>query len=220
MKESDRMRLDGVLHVVWDWNGTLLDDTWLCLEIANHMLADRGLGGLSKTRYQEIFDFPVVRYYERMGFDFRKEPFEQIALEFIRAYETRRLEATLQSEARETLASLAGRGFTQSILSNYPHDTLETILGHHGIRDVFHDVIGSDDIFAHGKQERGQRWLARQGWAPWSVVLVGDTAHDFEVAAAMGIRGALVTTGSHSRGRLEKLGAPVFDSLRAFAEAL
>ncbi|MDH5646585.1 MAG: hypothetical protein OEZ01_11285, partial [Candidatus Heimdallarchaeota archaeon] len=28
-------------HIIWDWNGTLLDDAWLCVEIMNSMLAKR-----------------------------------------------------------------------------------------------------------------------------------------------------------------------------------
>ena len=28
-------------HVIWDWNGTLLDDAWLCVEVLNGLLARR-----------------------------------------------------------------------------------------------------------------------------------------------------------------------------------
>jgi hypothetical protein len=50
--------------IVWDWNGTLLDDAWLCREIMNEQLITRGLPALSMQRYGAIFGFPVKTYYE------------------------------------------------------------------------------------------------------------------------------------------------------------
>jgi phosphoglycolate phosphatase len=212
--------LRGVRHVVWDWNGTLLDDTWLCLEIANEMLARRGIPTMSKRKYQRIFDFPVIRYYERMGFDFAKDSFEKLGAEFIDEYERRRGECALHGDARATLERLHAAGVTQSVLSNYPHPTLEEILRHHSVRDFFNDVTGAEDVYARGKTERGKQWLARAKRHAREVVLVGDTLHDHEVAHEMGIRSALVTIGSHPRARLAKTGAPVFDSLVAIARAI
>ena len=29
------------MHVLWDWNGTLLDDAWLCVEVVNRLRAAR-----------------------------------------------------------------------------------------------------------------------------------------------------------------------------------
>ncbi len=213
-------KLANIKHVVWDWNGTLLDDTWLCIEIANEMLAERGIRTMSKRRYQQIFDFPVILYYQRMGFDFEKESFEKLGAEFIARYEVRRGECPLHKGARHTLEKLHASGVTQSVLSNYPHHTLEEILRHHGIRDFFDDVTGADDVYARGKTERGRQWLARSSRARHEIVLVGDTLHDHEVARELGILSALVTVGSHSRSRLAKTGAPVFGSLRAFASAV
>jgi phosphoglycolate phosphatase len=220
-KEKKRpAKLANVKHVVWDWNGTLFDDTWLCIELANEMLSERGIPTMTKRRYQQIFDFPVIRYYERMGFDFEKESFEKLGAEFIARYEIRRDECLLYKDARRTLETLHAAGITQSVLSNYPHDTLETILRHHNIREFFDDVTGAEDVYARGKTERGRRWLARSARARHEIVLVGDTLHDHDVARELGIRSALVTIGSHARPRLKKTGAPVFDSLRAVARAV
>ena len=69
-------------HVIWDWNGTLLDDVWLCVDIINAMLGRRGVPALDRERYRRIFDFPVPIYYERAGFDFSRETFAAAADEF------------------------------------------------------------------------------------------------------------------------------------------
>ena len=52
-------------YIIWDWNGTLLNDVWLCIEIMNEMLENRNLPSITYDKYREIFDFPVQRYYEK-----------------------------------------------------------------------------------------------------------------------------------------------------------
>jgi len=74
-------------HLIWDWNGTLLDDAWLCRDIMNGQLRKRGLPTLSAERYEAIFDFPVEGYYRKVGFDWKKESFEEAGTEFIVEYE-------------------------------------------------------------------------------------------------------------------------------------
>jgi phosphoglycolate phosphatase len=70
-------------HIVWDWNGTLLDDAWLCVEILNSMLAARRMQTTTLEQYQNDFDFPVYNYYVKLGFDFSKEDYDTVAREYI-----------------------------------------------------------------------------------------------------------------------------------------
>ncbi|MCX6282944.1 MAG: hypothetical protein NTW31_01715 [Bacteroidetes bacterium] len=70
-------------HIIWDWNGTLLDDAWLCVEVMNGMLEKRGLEKVSLDFYRSVFTFPVRDYYEKLGYDFEKEPFEEVGMEFM-----------------------------------------------------------------------------------------------------------------------------------------
>ncbi len=66
--------------VIWDWNGTLLDDTELCYQIANEMRLERGMASMRGIEeYRSHFTFPVVEYYKRMGYTFEAEPFEEIS---------------------------------------------------------------------------------------------------------------------------------------------
>lgn len=203
----------GIRHIVWDWNGTLLDDTELCIDVMNGLLAERGLPLLDSARYREIFDFPVVEYYRRLGFDFDRDPFHIIGAEFIRRYEARRAEARLHPQALETLAALREAGYAQSILSAYKQDTLESLLLHFGIRAYFNDVIGADNVFAHGKLDQGRAWIRRQSIEPGAIVLIGDTRHDHDVAQAMQCQCLLVANGYHSRAKLKSSGARVLDNL-------
>ena len=60
-------------HIVWDWNGTLLDDLWLCIDSINSVLSSRNMKLVNKKSYRSIFTFPVIKYYEILGFDFKNE---------------------------------------------------------------------------------------------------------------------------------------------------
>ena len=43
-----------IKQVIWDFNGTILDDIALCLSIINTMLAKRNLSQLTLTDYRDV----------------------------------------------------------------------------------------------------------------------------------------------------------------------
>ncbi len=200
-------------HVIWDWNGTLWDDTWLCVEINNHMLQRRGLPEIDISVYQNKLCFPVDRYYCQLGFDYSKDPYKILAEEFIAEYTDRRYECPLHSGVRELIAELKTRGIPQAVLSAYQHDTLMQAVTHFQLAEFFDDIIGLNDIYAAGKVENGLKYIAGLAVEKADVLFLGDTVHDFEVATAMGVNCALIAHGHNSRPRLEACGVPVFDSL-------
>ena len=67
-------------NIIFDWNGTLMDDTLFTMNIENEMLAKRGMNTLTLEKYKEWFDFPVINYYVKMGYDFTKEPYEKLSV--------------------------------------------------------------------------------------------------------------------------------------------
>jgi phosphoglycolate phosphatase len=206
-------------HLIWDWNGTLLNDLDLSIEVMNGLLARRSLPLLDRGRYHTLFDFPVRAYYDRLGFDPARDPFEKLSVEFISGYDERRFEATLHRDAARLLAVIRAAGLGQSILSAYRHETLHEIVAHFGLTPHFDHIAGLDNIHAHSKVALGRDLVARLGIAPNEILLVGDTLHDFEVAQELGVACALVAAGHHSIERLQKTGAPVFADLAAFAAA-
>ncbi|HEX9978007.1 MAG TPA: HAD hydrolase-like protein, partial [Acidimicrobiia bacterium] len=104
-------------HVIWDWNGTLLDDVRECVAVVNFLLAARHLPPLTLEKYRDCVDFPVVNFYRQLGFIFEGETFEQVAHEYIAGYLNMVPRCSLHDGARETLDALAGAGFTHSLLS-------------------------------------------------------------------------------------------------------
>ena len=209
------MRLKKYRHLIWDWNGTLLDDAWLCRDIMNGQLRLRGLPVLSQEKYEEIFDFPVEKYYRAVGFDWSRESFQEAGTEFIVEYEKRKKECALQAEAEGLLEKIAKGGWSQAVLSAYSHHSLDEFLGHFGVRRHFRSIAGSRDHYASGKVEHGLRMLQELHVSPRETLLIGDTTHDAEVARAMGVDCLLVPCGHNSRARLEACGVPLVETLGA-----
>jgi phosphoglycolate phosphatase len=206
-------------HVIWDWNGTLLDDLDYCIGVMNALLQRRGLPLLDRARYHELFDFPVRDYYGRLGLDVAGNGFEQLSVEFIAGYEARRLEPTLHAGAAEILNVVTGAGLTQSILSAYHHKTLQEVVTHFGLGPHFIRLNGLGHIHADSKVALGRTWLAELGLPRQDVLMVGDTLHDLEVAHDLGIDCVLVAAGHHSAARLRAKYDRVFESLTALCAA-
>jgi phosphoglycolate phosphatase len=198
-----------ITHVFWDWNGTLLDDAWLCLDVMNGLVEARGLSRMTPERYQEIFDFPIVHYYNRIGFDMEKETFEALGREFMDEYERRRREAHLYEDAVSALESVRDQRLGQSILSAYRHETLLTLVEEHGLTPFFRDLHGHDHIYPTDKTPQGRKALEDLSLDPAETVLIGDTVHDAEVAAELGMACILVPGGNQSEARLRTAGVPM-----------
>lgn len=201
--------------IIWDWNGTLLNDAFLCRSVMNDILRKRSLPVMSSRRYEEIFDFPVEVYYERLGFNFSTESFEKLGTEFIASYERRKSICRLQANARNLLRNLQHKGAVQALLSAYRHDTLVELVASKGLSGCFDTILGADDHYARGKEEQGRVLFKKLKPSPPETLLIGDTVHDFEVARAIGVDCLLIHSGHQSKSRLEACGCTVLEDLTA-----
>ncbi len=199
--------------LIWDWNGTLLDDVAPSLRFLNKMLLQRNLPVISLERYRELFRFPIRDYYRLAGIDLEKESYESLADIYAREYPKEATDVCLTSGAVETLAVLKSMGFGQIILSACQHDTLKQQVRQFGISAYFDKICGSENNLGEGKVALGKAWLDRVGATPDRIWMIGDTLHDHAVAQALNCRCILFTGGHQNRERLLTAHVPVIDSL-------
>lgn len=200
-------------HIIWDWNGTLLDDKWLCIESINTLLYARSLTSINEDKYDRIFRFPVKEYYRDAGFDFLQEPFEIPAMEFIRIYDRRKKECLLHKGATDILESFSQMGISQYLLSASETGMLNEMTNHFGITGYFKEVKGLDNHYAHGKSDLGKELMSSINASADSVVMIGDTCHDKEVADSLGVAAILCTHGHFPENRLIGCGSVLINSL-------
>jgi phosphoglycolate phosphatase len=180
--------------VIWDWNGTLLDDVDVVIDIMNGVLSKRNLPLLTRERYRRVFTFPVKEYYKRLGFDFGKEKFEDLAIEFIEKYLVSYNKFKLYKGAEKTLASLKEKGYRQIILSAMNKAPLAEQVELFGLQKYFSDIIGIDDHFGKSKKDHGLE-IIRKLEKGHKAIMIGDTLHDLEVAQAIGCKCILISHG-------------------------
>ena len=205
--------------IIWDWNGTLLNDIDYCVNTMNQLLRERELPLLDTRKYRDVFAFPVKDYYKTIGFDFTKEDFSIPAHQYIELYNQHFDQCVLQESAVEVLRFFREKGVRQFVLSAMEHELLEKTLNQKGILHFFEGVAGLTDHYAVSKIDQGKMLLKAFGIEPGKTCLIGDTIHDFEVAEAIGVSAILIADGHQSPGRLHETGAKVIANLQQLISA-
>jgi phosphoglycolate phosphatase len=209
-----------IRNIIWDWNGTLIDDVDAAITAVNGILAARNMPPTTKDRYFEDFKLPIIRYYESLGINFNSEPFENIASEFNASYRLQLPGMKLMRGAAEILEKLKSKGCRQFIISAFQQDDLVELVRDFGIDGYFDEIIGQSNRRAGRKEDMALKWLKRSGIDPKNAMVIGDTVYDNDVAVALGCGCILVSNGHQSRNTLFSCGADVLDDLSGLIEKL
>lgn len=206
-------------YCIWDFNGTILDDVELGVYSINKLLESHGMNGiLDRENYRQQFDFPIIDYYRRVGFDFEKTPYEELAVEWVDIYLSNFDRARLFPDVISTLEFFKSNGVLQSVLSASERCMLESQITELGIKDYFEELMGIDNIFAASKLILAKKW--RENHPDEKVVFIGDTVHDIETAKLLSADCFIVCAGHQCRERFENCDATVVDSLTELCEKL
>ncbi|CAL9590758.1 Phosphoglycolate phosphatase [Actinosynnema sp. ALI-1.44] len=199
-------------HVVWDWNGTLLDDTHAVLHAVNRVCGRYGRAALTLDEWRAVFSRPLIACYEGLlGRALSEQDWADIDLVYHVEYRALLDTCGLATGVPDLLRTWSG---TQSLLSMWFHDELVPLVERLGLAGLFTRVDGLRvDVGGGSKAEHLAEHLAHQGLDPRDVVLIGDVVDDAEAARHVGARAVLVTTGVGERRRLEATGMPVVDSI-------
>jgi len=202
-----------VTDILWDWNGTLLDDTQAALDTLNEMLARRRAKPITMDFYRDHFGFPVRPFYAFIGMDIEHEDWDALAREYHETYA--RQPRRLNAQALAVLGFVRARGVRQSVVSALRQDLLAEDLAHFGVGNYMAHAYGTDNLDGSSKLTRARDLMARLGNPdPRRVVIIGDAFHDLEVAQALGIGCVLHGEGTHAVWRLRQRAPLVAETLR------
>lgn len=205
-------RIDAYRTVVWDFNGTLLDDLGIGIGAINALLARRSMPEIaSYDAYHEVFCFPIEEYYRRLGFDFSREPYETLAVEWVKEYRARENTAPLRDGAEHLLSRLRQAGVRQAVLSATEETMLREQLSALGVLPYFEAVIGRGDIYASDKVALAASNAGR--FDDGRVLVIGDTVHDLEMARALSADVILLEGGHSAKRALAELGCELASDL-------
>ena len=181
--------------LIWDWNGTLLDDVDVNLSIVNTLLHRRNKPGLTKERYRNSFTFPIQDFYREIGLEYSDTDFKAVAREYFGLYRERLHRCTLTSGAEALLRRLGEKGKKNYILSATNHHDLFQQVSDSGIAPLFSRIVGNDDHSAGSKIDKAVALMEEERINPHETLYIGDTLHDFEVADHIGVTCLLYRKG-------------------------
>jgi len=204
------------MTVIWDWNGTLVDDIALTVRINNEVFDHYGYRHTDVETYRRIFRFPVRAYYRDLGVT--DENFIAVADEWAAGYRGGFSACKLYDDAVETVRRFHEAGCRQVILSASKRDVLlEQVALYPGLNGMFDEILGIDNIYADGKTGLAREYLRSGRLDPADAVFLGDTCHDAEVADAIGVRCILISRGHQCEDVLKTAGKEIVPSLSAAA---
>jgi phosphoglycolate phosphatase-like HAD superfamily hydrolase len=196
-----------VAHLVWDWNGTLLNDLDLAVDATNAAFAAIGGPVVSAADHRRDFRRPVVDYYAFvLGRPVSAEEFARLDRAFHTVYRTRLVECALAADAVEAINAWAG---TQSLLSMWFHDELLPEIGRRGLAERLARVDGLRAAVGGGhKAEHLVEHLAALEVKGDETVLIGDSIDDGYAADEVGAACVLYTGGFTDPEVLRASGRP------------
>jgi phosphoglycolate phosphatase len=182
-----------------DFNGTVLDDVNLCLELLNIMLEEKENKRVGIEEYKNIFTFPIIKYYEAAGLTFNGYTFAELADWFIKEYTERNIkECHIFDDVKQFVDLVHRAGYKVILCSASKLNLLIDQLNAYGIFDYFDDVIGLDNHHAASKLQLALNYIKDHSVDTNNSYFIGDTTHDFEVGEAMGTKVILVNRGHQS----------------------
>ncbi|MEH0935893.1 HAD family hydrolase [Micromonospora psammae] len=201
-------------HLVWDWNGTLLNDLDLVVEATNIAFASVGGPSVTTDEHRVRFRRPIADYYaEMLGRAVDAEAFGELDRIFHEAYRSRLTTCALADDATAAIAAWPG---SQSLLSMWFHDELVPTVHTYGLTPHFSRVDGLRATVGGGfKAEWLEKHLAELGLDGRQVVLIGDSLDDAHAAESVGASCVLYTGGLSDPARLRASTHPTADTLTA-----
>lgn len=200
-------------YLIWDFNGTIVDDVDICIE-AENLTIKKYLNRepITREEYLKIFTFPVKTYYERVGFTWEEHSYEEIGDFWFKEYQAREEKAPLHEGVKELLIEAKNKGIKNIIFSASREDQLKKQLKNLGVYDYFDEIYGASDIYAYGKANKAASFMKDKN--PKDCLYLGDSLHDLDTAKAMGVECVLIANGHQAKEVLLVETNNVVDSIK------
>ncbi|MCK1641435.1 HAD family hydrolase [Bradyrhizobium sp. 157] len=194
--------------LVFDWNGTLLDDAYALLQATNAILDRFGHATIDMKTFREHCDVPLSLLYRSLGMS--HEEIETVDRDgsaiFHDTYEPLAGKADLREGARRVLELAYREAASSIIVSNHIVDPLRSQLRRLGVNDYINDVLAFESRTTQyksmSKGERLRLYMQKNNLKPASTFIIGDMPVETDIARNLGLISISITGGFVSDSRL------------------
>lgn len=198
--------------IIWDFNGTIIDDVKASLDAVNDMLALRNQQAIDMDMYYKAIDIPIWKFYERVFIPGTITPGEAM-IEYDTGYEKHLGDNPLMDGIVEILSTFQNQGKQQIVVSASHVDKVKSRLYSLNILHYFSDVLAHSDYNANSKTYLARQYFAENNLSFDDAVVIGDSVFDFTMASELGCDCILTTQGHQSRREFSSVDAHIIDSL-------
>ena len=206
-------KLSNYNHIIWDWNGTILNDVDIAVAAVNGTLTKLGAQIIERDHYLQEFGFPVADFYKKIGIEITEESKDEVSELFHKNYQQHFKSCQIFNKITSVFTLLREQGKKQYILSAGAQWLLDDWVKSFKIENYFEGIYGINDLHASSKTYRGFDLIKEQSIEDLSqCIMIGDTLHDHHVASELKISSILIADGHQSFDRLSQAKCLVLDS--------
>lgn len=204
--------LNGIKYILWDWNGTIVDDFHYNLDLINRLLQERGLPTINEEQYKKAFGFPIIDFYRKVGFDCSDTAYKELVDEYQKEYESGICSIPLADGVVEVMQRFKSQGFKEFIFSSSIKETIEKQLDlYPEIVPLINGIIAQDNNRAAGKLKTAVEWGNKNDVNWKEAMIIDDTTYGLDLAKKLGCKCILVNSGHQIIKK--DIGVPVLDSV-------
>lgn len=191
--------------IVFDWDGTLMDSAGAIVACMQAAARDVGVPVPDDERASHVIGLglhdALSHAVPGLGRDQYAEFVERYRVHFL----ARDARLPLFPGTREMLGALRARGHTLAIATGKSRAGLARALAQVELADHFAATRCADQCEPKPHPAMLYELMEELDAAPETTLMIGDTSHDLQMAAAAGVRAVAVAYGAHSREALDAL---------------
>jgi len=210
-------------HLVFDWDGTLVDSAAHIVDSIQSACRDLGLAVPSVKAARYIIGLGLSDAMQSLLPELPPRDYPRLAQRYRHHYLLADDKVAPFGGVREGIAGLHQAGFLLSVATGKSRRGLDRALSDTGLQAFFHASRCADEGFSKPHPDMLLFLMDRLNVAPDRTLMIGDTTHDLEMARNAGVPALAVSYGAHDEAQLVDF-VPLaclrsFDDLMAWLEA-
>ena len=207
-----------ITHIIWDYNGTVINDVDASVAAVNDMLTSRGLPTTTKTEYTDTVSLPLDKYYSGLGIT--DADMSKLSQEFRKYCKKHENLINVFSDFYIVIEQAINLGIKNILISSLYNEFLFSDLEKHDLIKYFDKIIGMNDTLVGSKFENAKTYIKQNELNPNNILFVGDLISDAQIAKKLGAKCVLIPNGHNSKQRCLLQEVTVLESLKCLIKYL
>jgi phosphoglycolate phosphatase len=192
--------------LVFDWDGTLIDSAGAIVWCIQSACRDLGLPVPDAARASHVIGLGLQDALAYAVPGLARADYGKMVERYRMHFLSRDAEIPLFRGAAELLSGLREGGHTLAIATGKSRAGLARALDNTGLRPLFSSSRCADQCAPKPAPDMLFELMDELGTATANTLMVGDTVHDLQMAAAAGVPAVAVSYGAHPKADLVALG--------------